>query len=248
MKRIVLSGLAALLLISTAAAASVPSTLSHQGRLTTADGETIDADMRAVFTIYGSPDGDDVLWQETQELEIRRSWFTVQLGALIPFGDTFRDGGARWMGVAIDGDDEMVPRSPVSSVPYALVADDAVGDIHPRTISVNGSMVVDAQGRWVGSPAGLQGPMGPAGPAGGDGEGRDGLRGAGGCSVHQRWRTDRLDRRRQHRLQWRERVGRTGRTARTGRTRRTDRRGRRVGGADLGGRRRQLPAWWRERP
>ncbi|MCB9730709.1 MAG: hypothetical protein H6746_19720 [Deltaproteobacteria bacterium] len=165
MNRIGLTGLAALLLLSSVAAASVPSTLTHQGRLTTADGETIDADMSAVFTIYGSPDGDDVRWQETQRLEIRGSWFTVQLGALTPFGDTFRDGGELWLGVAVDGDDEMLPRSPVGTAPYAMVADDAVGDIHPRTISVNGSVVVDAHGRWVGSPAGLQG------PAGEDGEG-----------------------------------------------------------------------------
>jgi hypothetical protein len=46
------------------------------------------------------------------------------------------------------------------------MANHAVGDITPTSISINGATVIDATGNWVGSPTGLVGPTGPAGPAG----------------------------------------------------------------------------------
>jgi hypothetical protein len=47
-----------------------------------------------------------------------------------------------------------------------MVAGDAVGDIHPSSVTVSGQQVIDAHGNWVGPPTGLVGPAGPTGPQG----------------------------------------------------------------------------------
>ena len=61
----------------------------------------------------------------------------------------------------------------VTEVQWAGVADhatDVMGeDIHPRTVSIGDTTVIDENGAWVGDAAGLRGPEGPAGPAGPEG-------------------------------------------------------------------------------
>ena len=63
-------------------------------------------------------------------------------------------------------------------IPIAMLADvalDVRGEINPEAI--NGNVIVDANGQWVGDPTGL---VGPAGPPGADGaRGPQGERGAG---------------------------------------------------------------------
>jgi hypothetical protein len=91
----------------------------------------------------------------------------VDLGLAAPIPTAVFDGSARFVGLAVGTDPEMTPRQVLGSVPYAYLAGDVTGDIHPRTVVINGQTVIDATGAWTGSPAGLQGPTGPQGPAGG---------------------------------------------------------------------------------
>jgi hypothetical protein len=65
--------------------------------------------------------------------------------------------------MAVGSDPEAALRSAVRSAPYAIVAGDVVGNIHPASVSVNGSLVIDGQGNWVGPATGLMGPAGPQG-------------------------------------------------------------------------------------
>jgi hypothetical protein len=44
----------------------------------------------------------------------------------------------------------MTPRQTVSSVPYAVVSTNAVGNITPTSVSVADAAVINAQGQWVG--------------------------------------------------------------------------------------------------
>ncbi|MCA9514139.1 MAG: hypothetical protein KC635_04295, partial [Myxococcales bacterium] len=166
-----LLALALLGLGSPAAKAAVPATLTHEGRLTTPGGDVIEGNVEMTFTLYDAAEDGDVIWSETHDVEVRGGYFAVSLGADVPFASAFAGAGNRWLGVTVGGDDEMRPRSPIGSVPYALMAQDVVGDIHPQSITVNGVPIVDAQGRWIGPTAGLEGPAGPAGAAGKDGVG-----------------------------------------------------------------------------
>jgi hypothetical protein len=74
-------------------------------------------------------------------------------------------------------------------VPYALVAGDATGDLHPRTVTVNGTLVIDAAGNWVGPATGLVGPTGAQGVAGASGApgvaGATGAQGVAGATGPQ---------------------------------------------------------------
>src|SRR5207244_397437 len=74
-------------------------------------------------------------------------FYAAQLSAGTPFPPSLWDGNPRFLGITVEGEMEMTPRQPVVSVPYALraaVAVDAVGDIHPTSITVNGKLIVDA--------------------------------------------------------------------------------------------------------
>lgn len=180
----------ALLLPAVAHAAS-PDLLTFQGRLLDDAGGPIHGQQTVLFSIYGAADGGSPLWTETHPVSVADGTFSVVLGALSDLDAADLGAGERWLGVAISGAEEMRPRTPLRSVPYALVANDAatVDGKTPAQLSVDaitavtdhvrtrpltvGSLaidgageVIDAQGRWTGDDSGLVGPQGPAGPAG----------------------------------------------------------------------------------
>ncbi len=67
-----------------------------------------------------------------------------------PISDALLPGGDRYLGVQVGTDPEMVPREQLSSVPYARVASEVSGDIHPSSFSIGGTLVVSSAGKWVG--------------------------------------------------------------------------------------------------
>lgn len=75
--------------------------------------------------------------------------------------------GAQYLTVRVNNGAELTPRVRLASVPFAMVARSVVGGgVDAAQVRVGGNLVIDANGRWVGNAAGLQGPPGPAGPAG----------------------------------------------------------------------------------
>ncbi|MBI5482314.1 MAG: collagen-like protein, partial [Deltaproteobacteria bacterium] len=148
------------------AAGSVPQLVTQQGRLLKADGTAITESVSLTFAVYASATGGTALWTETQTVTPDDGYFVVALGAVTTFPAGLWDGSVRFLGAAVDDDAEMAPREQVVSVPYALVANDAVGDIHPTSVTVNGTEVIDSSGQWVGSTTGMIGPTGPTGPIG----------------------------------------------------------------------------------
>jgi len=148
------------------ALAAVPQTLVQQGRLLDVDGAPSAGTVSIVFTLYDAAENGNVLWTETQTLTLDDGYFSAVLGSVTALSASAFDGTTRYLGMKIGDDTEMTPRQEINSVPYALFAADVLGDIHPHSISVNGNVVVDANGAWVGSPTGLVGPVGPEGPAG----------------------------------------------------------------------------------
>ena len=163
------SVVAALLTLSAAvagsAAASVPPTITHQGRLYDAAKAPVSAMLTVQFALYDAADAATPVWSEAQPISFEDGYFAASLGAATALDGVF-DGSPRWLGIKVGNDPEMSPRAVVASVPYALVAGDAIGDIHPSSVVVGGTTVIDGSGKWVGAAAGLAGPTGPIGASG----------------------------------------------------------------------------------
>lgn len=147
-------------LASPAKAAGVPAVLNHQGRLLNAAGEPVTTQVTLTVRIYATAQGGTPLWTEVHEVVPKSGWYALPLGSLSEFQADLWNGQVRYLAVQVEDDPEMLPRASLGSVPYALVAQDAVGDLHPNSVSVGGQVVIDASGNWVGPNSGLQGPEG----------------------------------------------------------------------------------------
>ena len=55
-----------------------------------------------------------------------------------------------FLGITVNLDPELQPRHPLTSVPYAMVADNVLGHITPSSVSVGGRVVIDEDGNLVG--------------------------------------------------------------------------------------------------
>ncbi len=146
----VLAVLAVLCTFSSAQAAlpdPVPFQVTQQGRLLKNDGTPATGTVKMTFALYANPSGGTALWTESQDVVLDDGYFAVQLGAKTALSSSLWDGATRHIGLAVGADSEMTPREVVVSVPYAVVAGNAVGDITPRSVTVNGKLVIDATGK-----------------------------------------------------------------------------------------------------
>ncbi len=150
----------ALLLSWSALAEPVPQKLVHQGRLVGLNDQPVAGPVDMTFRVYDAETAATPLWTETTQVTLTNGYYSVPLGAATAFTQGLFNGAPRWLGITVGTDDEMVPRAPILSVPYALTAGDAVGEIHPVSVSVGGQTVIDSTGKWVGPTTGLAGPAG----------------------------------------------------------------------------------------
>ncbi|MFN3201918.1 MAG: hypothetical protein ACE366_26165 [Bradymonadia bacterium] len=195
LRRFLAAALAAggIMALGVQAQAQVPEVLTHNGRLFDQAQLPITGERNMTFAIYGASEDGEPLWQESLSgVVFQNGYYSADLGLDTPFPEDVLAGGTLFMEISI-GDETLSPRLPIASTLFALkaaVADDAVGDIHPSTISVNGQLVVDNEGRWVGElpdlgdlrgEQGPEGPEGPQGPRGDQGlQGPQGERGPAG--------------------------------------------------------------------
>ena len=106
-----------------------------QGELSDADGAPIDNALSVTFTLYADDIGSTTLWTETQTVDFDLGAFTANLGSNETLDMAiFRDQPNVWLGIAIDGGDEM-DLIRIGSAPYAGYAQYA-------------GSAVDALARW----------------------------------------------------------------------------------------------------
>ncbi|MFZ5894238.1 MAG: hypothetical protein ACOY0T_24470 [Myxococcota bacterium] len=130
--------------------ADVPRFLAQQGRLFDANGVPLSGSLNFVFSLYLTPTGGPAVWSEQQTITLEDGYFSTLIGTLVAFDPLHFDGTPRYIGVSIGNDTEMTPRQLMVSVPYAMTAANVTGDINPTSIRVNGTLVVNARGEWVG--------------------------------------------------------------------------------------------------
>ncbi|WP_437970220.1 collagen-like protein [Sorangium sp. So ce260] len=151
------------------ASAAVPTQITHQGRLFAANGEPVNDALLVTFAVYAaeSPEDDEAsLWSETISISFDDGYFSTVLDFTEEQAAKVFDGSVRYLAITVADDREMEPRTAIGSVPYAMVANNAVGEITPKRVKVGGKVVIDENGNWVGSPGGIAGPPGPPGPQG----------------------------------------------------------------------------------
>jgi hypothetical protein len=136
--------------------AQVPAGITQQGRVLDAEGTPVTAEVAITFTIYDDPmaaDPANILWTEVLNIQLDDGYFSARIGedADNAFPADLFDGSVRYLGITIGTDDELAPRARLASVPYAFVAGNVIGDIHPTSVTVNGKEVIDSNGDWVGN-------------------------------------------------------------------------------------------------
>lgn len=113
---------AALALALASPALAAPPRVPVQGVLTDADGAPIEGALDVAFALYPDADAAEPVWRETQRIAFERGVFAVYLGAVAPLDPSvFDEHRAVWLGIAVDGDEEM-SRVEIATAPYAAFA------------------------------------------------------------------------------------------------------------------------------
>ena len=111
-------------------AAEAPRTLNYQGVLTDIEGAPLFGDHFITFRLYDSATGGSEIWSEADSVTITNGVFSQTLGLTTPLELAFDE--TYWLSIAVDGEEEMTPRSRLTSSPYALrtaLADSVVGGV-----------------------------------------------------------------------------------------------------------------------
>ena len=99
-------------------ASAIPQQIAYQGYLEDDTGTPIDTDVEMTFALYDVSSGGTALWSETYPaITVTDGHFSVHLGTITPVPHIFH--GNIWLGITVEADDEMTPRTKFSSVPYA---------------------------------------------------------------------------------------------------------------------------------
>jgi len=151
MYRILIPILLSLFVASSALA--VPLKLSQQGKLLSSDKSPLDGEHQMTFRLFDSVDGNTAAWSETLSVDLEGGYYSVLLGETTALDDLLFSAGSLWLELSIDGV-ALEPRQEVVSVPHALRAGSAEtvegGSVDATEVSIDGELVIDAAGTWVG--------------------------------------------------------------------------------------------------
>jgi len=103
--------------------ADVPYLIDFQGRLADDNGDPIMEDVNIVFAIYEDSTGGVATWNETHTVDVLDGLFHVTLGKITPFDEDIFDSSETWLGITVETDSELSPRTRLTSVPYAIKSD-----------------------------------------------------------------------------------------------------------------------------
>jgi hypothetical protein len=93
-------------------------TMSFQATFGDDQGNPLTGMYDVTFRIYDAPAGGDLMWEETQSIDVSDGLLDAELGSVTPFNIAFDK--QYWLGVEIGSDGEMTPRFKLTSAPYAF--------------------------------------------------------------------------------------------------------------------------------
>ena len=143
-----------------ALALAVPLQLAHQGRLLDAAEAPLEGTHELKFRLYDAPTGGSLLWVETVSETFTGGFYSTVLGAdddNSPLDDGIFAAPPIYLELTVDDGDPLLPRQEINSVPFALRAGTAEnvdgGYVDASDVSIDGQLVIDADGNWVGPTA-----------------------------------------------------------------------------------------------
>ena len=108
-----------LALISTSSAA-VPQLINYQGVLTDSLGNNVNDTVDITYTIYDAPSSGSTVWTETQtSIVVNDGQFNVFLGSVTQLIDTVFNDTVRYLGIQVNSDPEISPRTRLVSMAYS---------------------------------------------------------------------------------------------------------------------------------
>ena len=149
------SVLTALCLFASTAHA-VPAQFTHQGRLLDADGAPLEDEATITFRVIDSETGGTALWEDDITVLLTNGFYSAVLGADEdnPLDTDVLSQAPVWLELQLEGEGTMFPRSPINAVPYATMATVAEevsgGPVDASEVAVDGSVVINEDGSWVG--------------------------------------------------------------------------------------------------
>ena len=140
--------LALTLLIVASVSAEVPHSINYQGRLTDTDGAIVpDGDYSVTFRIYD--ESSTVLWTESHMVQTANGLLAVALGSNgTPLTDEIFSGNECYLGVTVEPDPEISPRTKLFTVPWAFRVNTLDG---ANAGTVNGDMEINGELRMLGA-------------------------------------------------------------------------------------------------
>ncbi|HUQ04175.1 MAG TPA: hypothetical protein VM261_16865 [Kofleriaceae bacterium] len=138
MKRLSTTILALALCCVAADAWAVPATLSFTGRLSTANGP-VNGNVGMTFALFAQATGGTAVWTETRPSVMAEAGLVyAELGGLTTLDETVITDAPLFLEIRI-GNETLVPRLPLQSVPYAIRAEvansaDTLGTIEPDDV------------------------------------------------------------------------------------------------------------------
>ena len=159
------------LMVSVTTAVALPSVFMQEGLVIDDRGRVIDGEHTVTIRLYREAEGGNAFFEEVHEaVEFFEGYYAVPIGSIqaLDWGIFV---GEVHLGFTLDDGDEFSPRTNINKIPGAFVADVALqvaptSEIDITSVSIGGDLVIDEEGRWVGSPVGLRGPQGPQGEQG----------------------------------------------------------------------------------
>jgi hypothetical protein len=106
--------------------AEVPHMINYQGRIIDASGIPVDGSYSITFKIYNDPTAGTILWSESHSaVAVTDGLFHVDLGSIVTLGSDVLSSQPRWLGLTLDGNPELSPRTQILAVAFAYRAEHA---------------------------------------------------------------------------------------------------------------------------
>ncbi len=104
----------------------IPQKMSYQGMLTDINGNPVnEGSYQFTFKMYDDTTGGNLLWTETQTVDIDSGLYHVVLGTVTPLDLSFDK--SYWLGVTVEEGSELSPRIELTASPYSLNARSVLG-------------------------------------------------------------------------------------------------------------------------